>query len=449
MQLDDALKNVSVIGAAGKMGSGISLLLLQEMARCEAEKTGRVGGGTYCLTLIDANEHARMGLRQYLRSQLLKYAEKNINSLRQFFAKTPNLVSNEEIIRAFVEGGLDNVRFETEIDKAKESFLVFEAVLEDISAKTDLFNTLKTVKWQEQYYFTNTSSIPISFLDNSCQLDHRIIGFHFYNPPAIQKIIEFVSLPNTDPDMHQLALELAKRLDKKVIKAHDIAGFIGNGCLMREIVYACQQVKKLSIEHKIPTAKAIYFINRMTQDYLLRPMGIFQLIDYIGIDVCHNIAMIMSTYLPDPNILADLVEAMENANVHGGQFADGQQKNGFFQYERHGLVGIYLLEERRYVRLNETRWEKDWMAFFEALPDRDLSWKSLQQDPLKKDKIKKHLQWLHTSKSKDARLANDYLMRVKSIAKHLVKDGIADNLTDVDNVLQFGFLHPYGTEEIS
>ena len=41
--LDDALKKVCVIGAGGKMGSGIALLLLQEVARLEAQQTGRRG----------------------------------------------------------------------------------------------------------------------------------------------------------------------------------------------------------------------------------------------------------------------------------------------------------------------------------------------------------------------------------------------------------------------
>lgn len=448
MQLDDALKNVSVIGAAGKMGSGISLLLLQEMARCEVEKTGRVGSGEYFLSVIDTNEHAWIGLRHYLRTQLLKYAEKNINNLRQYFANTPEFVSNEEIIRAFVEGALDSVHFDTEIEKAKESLLVFEAIVEDIAVKTRVFSTLKAVRRHEQYYFTNTSSIPISLLDSNCQLDHRVIGFHFYNPPAMQKIIEFVSPKDANPNMHHMALELAQRLDKKIVKAHDIAGFIGNGYLMREIVYACQQVKKLSLEQSIPLSKAIYLINQMTQDYLLRPMGIFQLIDYIGIDVCRNIAKIMSVHLPDSGIQADLVEAMAIAGVLGGQYADGLQKNGFFQYERHALVGVYFLEERHYMRLTEIGWERDGTAFFGALPDRDLSWKSLQQDRLKKEKIKKHLQWLFSANTKGAHIAKEYLLHVKKIARHLVDDGVVDKLADVDVVLQQGFQHPYGVEDL-
>ena len=51
MELNQNLQRVSVLGAGGKMGRGIALLLLQEMARIEAEETAAVGKGKYQLTL--------------------------------------------------------------------------------------------------------------------------------------------------------------------------------------------------------------------------------------------------------------------------------------------------------------------------------------------------------------------------------------------------------------
>jgi len=78
MQIDDALKEISVIGASGKMGKGIAALLLQEVARSEAEKYGCVGTNQYRVHLIDARDASFPVLKSYLEAQLLKYAEKNI-----------------------------------------------------------------------------------------------------------------------------------------------------------------------------------------------------------------------------------------------------------------------------------------------------------------------------------------------------------------------------------
>jgi 3-hydroxyacyl-CoA dehydrogenase len=42
--------------------------------------------------------------------------------------------------------------------------------------------------------FTNTSSIPIADLNRAASLDGVIIGLHFYNPPAVQKLIEIIPM---------------------------------------------------------------------------------------------------------------------------------------------------------------------------------------------------------------------------------------------------------------
>ena len=102
MILDKTLQNVAVIGAAGKMGSGISLLVLQEMARAGAEKNGTAAGAGRLL-LIDSNDNALAGLLSFLRAQMTKVAEKSIVPLRHYYRKKKGLVENSDVIAAFVE----------------------------------------------------------------------------------------------------------------------------------------------------------------------------------------------------------------------------------------------------------------------------------------------------------------------------------------------------------
>ena len=142
MQLDQALTHVAVLGAAGKMGSGIALLLLQEMSRLELEQLGKTGSGSYILNLIDVNENSFPLLRLYLRDQLYRYAEKNINTLRTYYAQNRDLISNEEIIDAYVNGALDLVCFDTGTEAAKNAYLVFEAIIENVEIKAQVFRTL-------------------------------------------------------------------------------------------------------------------------------------------------------------------------------------------------------------------------------------------------------------------------------------------------------------------
>lgn len=449
--LDELLKHVAILGAAGKMGSGISLLLLQEMSRLELEKTGAVGGGDYTLTLIDVNEKALYTLKRYLSVQMLKYAERNINSLRKGYANNPKLISNEEIIHAFLDGANDILRLETELAGAKNSSLVFEAIIEDIDIKTKVYNTLKSTKQRDQYYLSNTSSIPLSLLSEKCQLNNRIIGFHFYNPPAVQKLLEIIAPKDVDPELLNISQELAKRLQKKVVLSHDVAGFIGNGHFLREFLFACGQVKFLTESHQLSQPAAIYIVNKTTMDQLLRPMGIFQLMDYVGIDVCQNIAKIMNSSLKDSSLHDDLIDAMVNSKVIGGQFPDGSQKNGFFQYDKNKISGVYSLDSKQYLPLDKGNLATESASFFtntKKLED-DLAWKNLQNDKNKAEKIQKHFQKLFQNDSEAAKLAAAFLLRSKEIAQNLVKDGVADKIEDVDTVLENGFFHLYGIGKLA
>lgn len=442
--LDELLKHVAVIGAGGKMGSGIALLLLQEMARTELDKTGNVGGRDYSLTLIDLNDKSLFDLRRYLRTQIVKYAERKINFLRKAYANNSRLVSNEEMIDAFVEGACDLIRLEHDVTAAKKAHLVFEAIVEDVSVKTQLYNTLNANKQQMQYYFSNTSSIPLSLLNENCDLKNKIIGFHFYNPPAIQKLLEIISPKQLDPQLHSISLELAKRLQKKVVPSHDIAGFIGNGHFLREILFACSQARHLMQKHKIPLTHAIYIVNKVTQEYLLRPMGIFQLMDYVGIDICQNIAKIMSKYLNDPSLHDDLIDAMVKANVIGGQHSDGSQKNGFFQYAHPVITGIYSLEDHHYHPLTNETWLEQCKTLLGPRPDESLSWKNLQHDKESSSKMQKYFKDLLASNTEGNKLAATFLKQSHNIGQNLVKTGVANNIEDVNAVLENGFFHLYG-----
>ena len=443
MQLDQALTHVAVLGAAGKMGSGIALLLLQEMSKLELEKTGTIGSGAYILNLIDVRADSFPQLRAYLRSQLFKYAEKNINDLRSCFAQNKDLISNEEIIDAYVNGALDLVSFDVSLEAAKNAHLIFEAIIEDVAIKSKIFRTIVEQGNKNGFFFSNTSSIPIHILNEKAQLSHRIIGFHFYNPPVIQKLLEIIIPPETHPDLVVLAHELAKRLKKTIVNSRDVAGFIGNGHMIREITFACEQVKELSKKYSLP--EAIYMVNRVTQDWLVRPMGIFQLIDYVGIDVCQHIMSTMRAYLKDATLVADLIDQMVKKDILGGQNPDGTQKNGFFSYAKYNLQGIYSLSEDTYIPLTSQRMitvERD----LGEKPKGQPSWKDLQKNPHKKEILKAYFELLYSQQALGAQLAQNFLQNSCSIANKLLQDGVAASRADIDTVLMDGFYHIYGTE---
>lgn len=441
VELNEAMKQVAVIGAAGKMGSGISLLLLQAMASREAQIHGSVGMNDYRLALIDANDQMLNQLHHYLRSQLTKFAERRINTLREWYASNLKLVDNEQIVTAFVDGAFENIRFGSALEDAKGASLVFEAILENVDAKTQLFSKLNQICGNSTFYFTNTSSIPISILAEKSRLGERLIGYHFYNPPAIQKLLEIIIPEKIDHELVTLSSDLAKQLEKKSVFSKDIAGFIGNGYFIREIAFTLLKVKKL--KELMPLTDAITLINEVTQQYLIRPMGIFQLIDYVGIDVCRYILTVMKTYIPDLAVDQELIDRMVDKKIIGGQASNGMQKDGFFHYEKNSPTEVFDLENAKYIPLPQIP-EK----FLGNRPKEHLTWKALSKDPQKEQRLKFYFQNLSQENHFGANLAKEYLAESQKIAQTLMKGGVISNIQDLTIVLENGFFHLYGPDTV-
>ena len=436
MNLDDLLENVSVIGAAGKMGSGISTLIAQEIAGLKIKNPEK----TYRLNLIDVNEAGIDGLRTYIKNQLIKVAEKSIVALRQAYDSREDLVENQEIIDAYVDEALGVLRFDTDMNLARNSGLVFEAVIENEGLKTDILKQLQQVCPDHTLFLTNTSSIPIGFLDEQAGLQGRIIGYHFYNPPIVQKLVEVISAENTRSELKQLAAELGKRLRKKLIPSNDIAGFIGNGHFSRDGLLGISELLKLRDSHSF--AGAVYIINRITQDFLVRPMGIFQLIDYVGIDVFQSILRVMKKHLNNPELHSDLIDLLMKKNVRGGQRADGSQKDGFFQYDKNRMTGIYDLDRETYVDIESL--STDLNEKIGELPQEYLPWKKLMANPEKDVLLSGYFKKLQEFEGMGAELAVNFLKQTKKIGENLIEDGVAENQKDVNDVLMNGFYWLYG-----
>jgi 3-hydroxyacyl-CoA dehydrogenase len=429
---------VAVLGAAGKMGSGISLLLAKELARTKLAPENK--GKVFRLALVDVSEASLDGLMGYLRSQLLKMAEKSVGELRGLYGGRADLVENGEMIDEFVATALSVVRPSTEMSSIAGAKLVFEAVFENEELKVDLLRKAREAADPDAWYLTNTSSIPIGGLDRKLELGGRIVGYHFYNPPAVQKLLELITTDRTLPELKAAGAELAKRLGKKVFPANDVAGFIGNGHFMRDGLHAIAEADRL--RQGGDWAPALYKMNRVSQEWLIRPMGIFQLIDYVGVDVTQMILGVMNTYLPGQGLHSEFIDALVEKKILGGQNHDGSQKNGILKYEKGRPVAVYELDKGDYVAFDSLAGTAD--KQLGELPDGFRPWKALLMDAGKKQALERHFSTLRESENEGAKLAVDYLKASKAIGEKLVSDGVAKGPDDVNGVLTHGFFHLYG-----
>ena len=438
MEYSSRLQNVAVLGAAGKMGSGILLLTALEMADQMLKPENK--GKNFVLHAVDLSPDGLSGLMKYLKTQVQKTAEKKVVLLRQIYADRTDLVDNSEIIDAYVADVMRVVRLSGRIEAAYDSSLVFEAVSENMVMKTKLLRQINENNPNKPWFFTNTSSIPINELDEAASLEGRILGFHFYNPPAVQKLVELITTSNNSTEIVAFAKSFAVNLRKTLVPSHDIAGFIGNGHFMRDALYGIQQAQELS--KKMPLVQAIYTINRVTQDFLMRPMGIFQLIDYVGLDVVQFILKVMASHMPEETLQSNLLDELILKSIRGGQFSDGSQKDGFLKYEKGKITAILDPESLAYLPFAEIKLQADDIAG--ELPGQALPWKTLVKTADKDNYLRSYFTLLCMEQTLGAKIAFEYALKSKNIGLKLIADGVADNPEDVNTVLLTGFFHAYG-----
>lgn len=439
MNYIERLQNVSVLGAAGKMGSGILLLTAVEMMDQSLKPENK--GKKFILNAVDLNYEALQGLIRYLRVQVLKIAEKKTVMLRGMYADRADLIENSDIINQYVQDVVDLVRPVTSMEVCYESDLIFEAVNEDKALKVRIFSQIDSNSKKSPWFFTNTSSVPIHEIEEEAALKGRVIGFHFYNPPAIQKLVELIPGKNTLAEIKEFALAYAKNLRKIVVPSNDFAGFIGNGHFMRDALHGIHEAERLHREGN-DFVSAVYMINKVSQDYLVRPMGIFQLIDYVGIDVCQFIMKVMNPHLKGEDLHSTLLDKMMDLGIKGGQNSDGSQKDGFLQYERNKIVAVFNPENEKYELLSEFSEKAD--KKLGALPESAVQWKSIIRKKNKEELLAKFFADLKKESSLGSQLAMKYGKRSYDIGKALVNDGVAHNDEDVNTVMMTGFFHAYG-----
>ncbi|MBE9509965.1 MAG: 3-hydroxyacyl-CoA dehydrogenase family protein [Bacteroidetes bacterium] len=438
MAYENQFKKVAVLGAAGKMGSGILLLTAIEMAKIKFQQDDP--DIDFILYAMDVSEEGLKGVMKYIEKQVRKNGERNPDQVKGYYNGNDQEMTEEYLLEKYVSDVIKLIKPVTLLGSLRDVDTVFEAVSEDKGLKIKLLAEIENYNPGHVWYLTNTSSIPIGELNEAAGLYGRIIGFHFYNPPAIQKLVEVIESEDTVSGLKDFAQQLIEHMGKIMVPANDIAGFIGNGHFIRDSLFGIKQAEKLSGENSFPLA--VYMVNTISSRFLVRPMGIFQLIDYVGIDVVRLIMNVMNNRIKEETISSPLLDKLMELGAKGGQNTDGSQKNGFFQYDDGKITGIYDPESRSYTPVSGLK-EQAYVKLG-STPSYMPVWKEIIKDPEKDKKLEDYFVELSETDSPGAKLAMEYGKNSKKIAEKLVSDKVAFSDKDVNTILKRGFFHAYG-----
>lgn len=234
-------------------------------------------------------------------------------------------VTKGKLERHVAGDALARLFWTTDLQEAAASAdFVIEAATERLEVKTQIFATLGRAAPAHAILTTNSSTLGSSKVAAVTTRPDKVCNMHFFNPALVMKCVEVVRHEDTSQDTVDTVLELTRRLGKQpVLLNREIPGFIANrlmGTLQREAL-ALVNAGVASREDIDTTARTA----------LGHPMGPFELMDMVGLDVIDFIAQ--ATYAetgddsdkPDPTVAA-LVAQGRLGRKSGAGFYDYAQR---------------------------------------------------------------------------------------------------------------------------
>lgn len=275
----------TVVLGAGTMGRGIAQLLAQAGSR---------------VALCDAD------------ASVLESARRSLKGVFTMLADKGRLEASPDAVFA-------RLSFCAEPPADDGVAWVFEAIYEDLQAKRSLFERAAR-DYPHASLATNTSTLSVTAIAAGCSRPEDVVGMHFFNPAPLMPLVEVVPGVRTDPELVEAAITVARALGRTPVVAQDRPGFIVNRVARpfygEALRLAGEGVRVETIDR---AARGAGF-----------PMGPFELLDLIGIDV--NLSATQSVYqafFHEPRYRPHPLQA---AMVQAGRLGR-KSGRGFYRYD--------------------------------------------------------------------------------------------------------------------
>jgi len=159
---------------------------------------------------------------------------------------------------------------------------VSEAVPEKLEIKKAVFAELDRICQSTAILATNTSALSISAIAAATKRPAQVVGFHFFNPASVMKLVEVVSGAQTSQDTVDTAVSFAEELRKIPVRVKECAGFVVNRVLMASMIEILRARAELGVDHES--------VDALVQSKGGVPMGPFLLSDMLGLDIALDVA---------------------------------------------------------------------------------------------------------------------------------------------------------------
>ncbi len=253
-----------------------------EQTTRDVQRVGVVGSGTMAAGIAEV--FARAG---YEVTIVARTPERAAGALSTIEASLDRQVDKGRLDAADRDATLLRVRGTASLAELSYADLVVEAVVEDLDVKRALFVELDRICRPGAILATTTSSLPVIDLAVATRRPQDVVGLHFFNPAPVMRLVEVVSTVSTSADVADTAVAVCRAIGKHPVRCGDRAGFIVNALLFP---YLNDAVRML--EANYASADDIDLAMKKGCGY---PMGPFELLDVVGLDV--SLAIQRTLYL--------------------------------------------------------------------------------------------------------------------------------------------------------
>ncbi|MEV0456767.1 3-hydroxybutyryl-CoA dehydrogenase [Catellatospora methionotrophica] len=272
---------------------------------------GIVGSGTMATGIIEV--FAKAG---YEVLSVTRGAEKSAKVCESVKVSLNKAVVRGKLTEAERDAAIGRITWSTNLDHLADVDMVVEAVVEELTVKKALFASLDEICKPGTVLATTTSSLPVVECAMATHRPADVVGLHFFNPAQVMPLIEVVATIRTSAATLATADAVVSSLGKTAVDCADRAGFIVNALLFP---YLNDAVKML--EASYATADDIDAAMKLGCGY---PMGPFELLDVVGLDVSLAIQRELYLELREPGFSpAPLLEHLVTAGYLGRKTGRG------------------------------------------------------------------------------------------------------------------------------
>ena len=230
-------------------------------------------------------------------------------------------IEKGKITQEDMDSILSRMHWSADLNLAKESDFVIEAVYENLDLKKEIFKNLDAICSPETILATNTTALSVSEIASATQRPDKVIGMHFFNPAVIMKLVEIIRGDDTSDETVAAAKNFTESLGKVPIATFKEAP----GGIVSRVLSGLLNEAAAVYADGIASAQNIDDAMKLGAGL---PMGPLALIDMIGLDI--HLAKMETLYkkLKDerykaPGIIREMVTAGKLGRKSG---------EGFYKY---------------------------------------------------------------------------------------------------------------------